>query len=210
MKKFIMAKKIGMTQIIDEHEMVVPVTVAKAEDALVLKVKTKETDHYESILIGFGLAKEKKCTKSHLGIFKPAAENVGKVALRKYLKEFRVKDCSTYQIGQPITVDSFTVHDKVHVRGLTIGRGFAGTIKRWNFHRGPMTHGSKKHRLPGSIGAGTGYGHVLKGKKMAGHYGHEYVTMKNIEIVKIDSEKGLLYLKGAVPGKENNLLEIYL
>jgi large subunit ribosomal protein L3 len=204
MKKFIIGKKIGMTQIIDENSMVIPVTVIKIEESNVLKLKTKETDGYDSVVLSFGAIKESKCNKPETGVF--TANNQ---PIRKHLKEARLLDCSKYAQGDIVQVTDFLVDEKVNVRGVTIGRGFTGTIKRWNFQRGPMTHGSKKHRGPGSIGAGTGHSKVVKGKKMSGHYGNEYVTILNLRVVKIEPEKSLLYLKGAVPGKCNNFIEIY-
>lgn len=204
MKKCIVARKIGMTQIFDENEMVVPVTVVKMEQATVVRIKVKETDQYNSLVVGYGAVNERKLNKPEKGIFK-----VANLTPLKNLKEFRLDDISGYKIGDEIPIDILSLNERVNARGFTIGRGFTGTIKRWNFHRGPMTHGSKKHRGPGSIGAGTGHSRVLKGKKMSGHYGDECVTIQNLLVVRIDKDQGLIFLKGSIPGKKNNLIEIY-
>lgn len=204
MEKFLIGIKEGMTQIIEKNDQVVPVTVIKVESMQVLKIKTNESDSYESVVVGFGSVNEKKCNRPLKGQF-----TTRNLAVKKNIKEYRVNDVAKFQEGQEISMDMFSLNEEVHARGVTIGRGFTGTIKRWNFRRGPMTHGSKKHRGPGSIGAGTGYSRVLKGKKMSGHYGNEYVTIKNLKIVKLDIERGLIYLKGSVPGKRNNLIYIY-
>ncbi|MFA5879402.1 MAG: 50S ribosomal protein L3 [Candidatus Margulisiibacteriota bacterium] len=203
MKKVVLGKKLGMTQLITESE-IIPVTVVQLEDAQVLRVKNIESDGYESFQVAFGAVKENKCNKPHAGIFKKL-----EFEIKKYLKEFRLIDNTKYQVGDVIGIDVFEENEKVTVRSKSIGRGFTGTIKRWNFSRGPMSHGSKSHRIPGSIGAGTTPGRVLKNKKMPGHYGNEFVSIKNLLIVKIDKEKKLIFIKGAVPGKKNNLVEIY-
>ncbi len=201
--KLIIGKKIGMTQIFSES-IVIPVTVIQIEPVNIIKIKTEETDGYEALQIAFGNLKEEKASKPYLGIFKKLNQSV-----KKYIKEIKLKDISKYQVGDIIGIDAFADNEIVSVRGKTIGRGFTGTIKRWNFRRGPMAHGSKSHRITGSIGAGTTPGRVVKGKKMPGHYGNEFVSIKNLKIVKIDTEKNLLFLKGAIPGKVNNFVEIY-
>jgi len=154
------------------------------------------------VLIGFG--RLKKPSKPQLGLFK--AKNIEP---KKYLKEFRVENPADFQLSQEIKVDQFLENESVKVKSKTIGRGFTGTIRRHNFSRGPMSHGSKSHRLPGSIGAGTDPSHIFKGKRMGGHYGDENVTMLNLQVVKIDLERNLVFIKGAVPGKKNNLVEIF-
>lgn len=204
MKKFLLAKKAGMTEIITESGDVVPVTVLKTDGCQVVGIKTQEKDGYNAILIGFDELKDKKINKPKSGFF----EKMGVKAL-KYLKEFRVDNPGNYELKQTLGVDVFSESDKVSVSGKTIGRGFAGTIKRHNFRRGPKTHGSKSYRIVGSIGAGTSSRHVVKGKRMAGHYGDERVTIKNLKVVKVNPEEGYLLVKGAVPGKRNALIEIY-
>lgn len=203
MQKVVLGKKIGMTQLVTEHE-IIPVTVIQIEDSQVIRVKNIENDGYESLQVAFGAVKEAKCNKPHLGIFKKLQTDP-----KKHLKEFRLQDNSKYQVGDIVGIDVFEENEKVVVRSKTIGRGFTGVTKRWNFRRGPMSHGSKSHRIPGSIGAGTTPGRVLKNKKMAGHYGNEFVSIKGLKVVKIDKERKLLFIKGAVPGKRNNLVEIY-
>jgi large subunit ribosomal protein L3 len=166
-------------------------------------VKTKQTDGYEAIQIGFKTVKEKALTKPELGhLEKSGTEPV------RHLKEYRLDNASTYEPGQAITADIFSPGDIVDVAGKTIGRGFSGYQKRHNFKRGNMTHGSKNHRLPGSTGAGTTPGRVYPGKRMAGHYGDELVTIKKLTVVRVDTERNLLLIKGSVPGKPGALLSI--
>ncbi|MEA3494201.1 MAG: 50S ribosomal protein L3 [Candidatus Margulisiibacteriota bacterium] len=191
-----LAKKLGMTQIFDEAGNVVPVTVLEAGPCVVTQVKTNENVGYSAIQVGFGKAKKlNKPMKGHL-----------KEASSAHLKEFRVAKTGDYKVGQEIKAEVFKKGDVVTVSGTTIGKGFAGTIKRHNFSRGPMSHGSKNHRLPGSIGGGTTPGRVFKGLKMAGRMGNEKVTQTNVKVAKVDGEKNLILLKGAVPGKPGNLL----
>ena len=204
MKKAILAKKLGMTQLIDESGQVFPITVAQIEEAVVLSKKSLETDKYESIVVAYSDVKESRCNKPHLGVFKKLNQTA-----KKKIKELRLVDCSTYNVGDLIGTDVFEEKEMVNVRSKSIGRGFTGTIKRWNFHRGPMAHGSKSHRIPGSIGAGTSPSKVVKGKHMSGHYGDETVTIKNLKVYKIDKTKKLILIVGSVPGKKNNLIEIY-
>ncbi len=203
MKKVILGKKIGMTQLFDESGNVIPVTVVQAGPCVIVRKCTPEKNGYSAILLGYGTPRKNQVTKPMQGVFNSA--NIEPV---KYLNEFRVSDVTTYEVGQILSVAEFAVNDVVKVRGKTIGRGFTGTIKRWNFSRGPMTHGSKSHRITGSIGAGTTPGNVVKGKKMPGHYGHEYVTIRNLRVAGIDAEKNHIYITGALPGKMNTLLQI--
>ncbi len=192
----ILATKIGMTQIFDEAGNVVPVTVLEAGPCVITQVKTNENDGYSAIQVGFGKAKKlNKPMKGHL-----------KEAASAQLKEFRVAKTDDYKVGQEIKAEIFKKDDILTVSGTSIGKGFAGTIKRHNFSRGPMSHGSKNHRLPGSIGAGTTPGRVFKGTKMAGRMGNEKVTIKSVKVAKVEGEKNLILLKGAVPGKPGNLL----
>jgi large subunit ribosomal protein L3 len=188
----ILGKKIGMTQIFSETGELVPVTVVLAGPCIVTQVKTA------SIQVGFGAAKK---------VNKPLAGHLKDRKL-SHLREFKVDKPENYQVGTEIKVDIFKVGELVSVTGTSIGKGTAGTVKRWHFHRGPMSHGSKCHRLPGSIGAGTSPGRVEKGTRMSGRLGNKRVTAKNLKVVKVDAEKNLLLLKGAVPGPGNNLVVI--
>lgn len=202
-KKFIIGKKIGMTQLLREDGVAEPVTVVEAGPCPIIKINTQEKDGRNSVLIAYQELKPKKITKPIEGQYKAS-----KVKPHKFLKEFRCDELSSKGIGDIITVANFEANEKIDVRGKSKGKGFTGTIKRWNFSRGPMTHGSKSHRIPGSIGAGTTPGRVLKGKKMAGQHGDAYNTIKNLKIVKIDVSKNLLFIKGAIPGADKGIVEI--
>jgi large subunit ribosomal protein L3 len=200
----ILGTKLGMTQVFDpETGAAIPVTVVQAGPCTVTQVKTSETDGYTSVQIGYGAVKEKALTKPELG-------HLGKAGASplRHLKEYRLDDVTSYELGQDVGASLFEAGQIVDVSGLTIGRGFAGYQKRHNFKRGPMTHGSKNHRQPGSTGAGTTPGRVYPGKKMAGRYGGTKVTVRKLEIVRVDAERNLLLIKGAVPGKAGNLLSI--
>ena len=199
----ILGTKLGMTQIFDESGLAIPVTIIKAGPCLITQIKTLETDGYSAIQVGYSEIQSKLLTKPRLGHL----EKVGNPPL-KYLKEYRVHSSAGEVLGATISVNSFTLGDKVSVTGKTIGKGFAGTVKRHNFTRGPMTHGSKNHREPGSIGMGTTPGRVYPGKKMAGRLGGKQTTIKNLQIVLINPENNLLVVKGAIPGKLGNLLSI--
>ncbi len=200
----IIGTKLGMTQIFDrETGAAIPVTVVQAGPCVVTQIKTKETDGYNSIQIGYKEVKEKALTKPELGHLSKS----GASPLR-HLKEYRLEDLSNFEIGQSIKVDLFSAGEIVDVTGTSMGRGFAGYQKRHNFKRGSMTHGSKNHRLPGSTGAGTTPGRVYPGKKMAGRYGGTKVTTRKLTVVEVDAEKNLLLIKGAVPGKPGGLLSI--
>jgi large subunit ribosomal protein L3 len=200
----ILGTKLGMTQIFDTATgIAIPVTVVQAGPCPVTQVKTKQTDGYEAIQVGFKTVKEKALNKPELGhLAKSGTEPV------RHLIEYRLENASTYEPGQAITADIFSVGDIVDVSGKTIGRGFSGYQKRHNFKRGNMTHGSKNHRLPGSTGAGTTPGRVYPGKRMAGHYGDEQVTIRKLTVVRVDTERNLLLIKGSVPGKPGALLNI--
>ena len=204
MKKYLLGRKIGMTQVITEDGKVVPVTIVSAGPCTILELCSKEKQGFDGILIGYQDTKESKLNKAKLGQFKKA-----EVDPKKYIKGVQLADTQELEAKQEITVEIFEQAEKVNVRSKTIGRGFAGTIKRHGFRRGPMSHGSKSHRIPGSIGAGTFPARVFKGTRMAGHYGDENVTIRNLELVQVDKEKGHLYIKGAIPGKKNNLVEIF-
>jgi len=198
-------KKLGMTQIFTDSGDSVPVTLVKAEESQVNQIKTLNTDGYDAIQLAYREKSLNKITKPQLGHLKKA----GNRGFASFC-EFRVNDPSAFKLGQSLTLDSFSVGQKVRVTGKSIGKGFAGNQKRHNFHRGPMTHGSKNHRLPGSIGAGSTPGRVYPGKKMAGQMGNRTVTIKNSEILFLNPEEKILVLKGPLPGKKNSLLKIYL
>lgn len=203
MKKMIIGKKVGMTQLITEDGTIEPVTVINVGPVTVIDVLTQEKNGYSAIKVGFESIEVKKLNKPEMGFYKK-----NNLEPKKYIKEFRLDNSGEYTIGQEISIDQFKVSETVNVQGKSSGCGFSGTIKRWNFSRGPMSHGSKSHRIPGSIGGGTSPGRVIKGKKMAGQYGNETVTVKNLKIAKVDSEKSLIYLVGAVPGKRDNVIVI--
>ena len=203
MKKGIIGKKIGMTQIFDEIGNVIPVTVIQAGPCVVAQKKTVETDGYDAVQLGFAEVKEKHMTKAEIGHFAKAG-----VANKKHLKEFRLDDVSAINVGDVITADTFAAGDKVDVTGMTKGRGYSGVIKRWNHHHLRMTHGTGPiHRQPGSMGV-IDPARIFKNKKMAGQYGNEQVTVLNLKVVKIDSEKNLIAIKGAVPGAKDGIVFI--
>ena len=199
----VIGEKLGMTQVYDEQGLCIPVTVIKVDPLTVTQVKTVETDGYNAIQVGVVPAKEKHLTKAQIGHFKKNnLENF------RHLQEFRVENPADYTVGQKIDLSVLNEISKVDVSGKSIGKGFQGTVKRHNFSRGPMGHGSKNHREPGSIGAGTTPGRVLKGKRMAGNMGNEKVTVSKLSVVKIISDKNLLLVKGSVPGPEGKLVTI--
>ena len=199
----ILGRKIGMTQVFDENDNVVPVTVIQAGPCTVSQVKTKATDGYEAVQIGFGDIKPKKVNKPMAGHFAKQG-----VAPMRYLREVRVEDASQYKPGDIVSVADFKEVAKVDVIGTSKGKGFQGTIKRWNFSRGPMTHGSRNQRRPGSIGQCSYPARVRKGLHMAGHMGDERVTVKNLKLVRVDEEQNLILVKGAVPGAKNGLVQV--
>ena len=203
MKKGIIGKKIGMTQIFDEIGNVIPVTVIQAGPCVVAQKKTVETDGYNAVQLGFADVKEKHLTKSEKGHFEKAG-----VAFKKHLKEFRLDDISAINVGDVITADTFAAGEKVDVTGMTKGHGYSGVIKRWNHHHLRMTHGTGPiHRQPGSMGV-IDPARIFKNKKMAGQYGNEQGTVLNLKVVKIDSEKNLIAIKGAVPGAKDGIVFI--
>ncbi len=203
MKKAIMAKKIGMTQVFAENGTMVPVTVLEAGPCVVVQKKTTENDGYEAIQVGFVDAKAKHVVKPVQGHFEKAG-----VTAKKFVKEFRLEDVSAYEVGAEIKADVFAAGDKVDASGVSKGKGFQSTIKRYNASRGPMGHGSKSHRVVGSMGSSATPSRVKKGKKMPGHMGSENVTIQNLEIVRADAEKNLILIKGAVPGAKGSILMI--
>ena len=203
MKAGLFAKKVGMTQIFDESGTILPVTILKTELCQVSQIKTKDTDGYDAVQVCYGEEKVENINKATRGHLK----KVGDKGF-KYFGEFHVSSPDEFKLGQVVKLDTFSVGEKVRVTGKSIGKGFQGNQKRHNFSRGPMTHGSKNHRLPGSIGAGSTPGRVYPGKKMAGQMGGATVTLKNTEVLYINSEENILVLKGSVPGKKNTMLKI--
>ncbi|MGI6706101.1 MAG: 50S ribosomal protein L3 [Clostridia bacterium] len=203
MKKAILGKKIGMTQIFTEDGTVIPVTVVEAGPCVVVQKKTKERDGYNAVQVGFGTIKEKKVNKPLKGHFDKAG-----VEYRRYLGEFKLENSEEYESGQEITVDIFQQGDYVDVSGISKGKGFAGTIKRWNQRRGPMSHGSKYHRGPGAMHGAADPAKVFKNKKLPGQMGNKRVTVQNLEVAKVYPDRNLLLVKGAVPGPKGGLLYI--
>lgn len=204
MQKGIIGKKIGMTQIFDENAKAIPVTVVEAGPCVVVQKKTVENDGYESVQLGFGDVKVQRVNKPTKGHFDKAD-----VACKKTLKEFRLDDCSTLNVGDLIKADTFAVGDVVDVVGTSKGKGFAGAIKRHNQHRLKMTHGTGPvHREAGSMGACSSPSRIYKGKGMPGHMGAERVTVQNLTVVKIDAENNLIAIKGAIPGPKNSIVTI--
>jgi large subunit ribosomal protein L3 len=203
MQAGLFAKKVGMTQIFDEKGTILPVTILKTGLCQISQIKTVNTDGYNAVQVAYGEERLKKINKPTLGHLKKMGDRGF-----KSFGEFRVSKPEEFKLGQVIEVDTFSVGQKVRVTGKSIGKGFAGNQKRNNFSRGPMTHGSKNHRLPGSIGAGSTPGRVYPGKKMAGQLGNEIVTLKNTEIVYVNPEDNILVLKGSIPGKKNAVLKI--
>lgn len=199
----LLGNKIGMTQIFDESGNIIPVTILKVGPCVVTQVKTKSKDGYDSIQIGYGNVSSKALTQPELGHLQKS-----NIQPLKYLKEFKVNNTDEFEIGQVLNVESFTPGQLVNIRGKSIGKGFSGLQKRHNFTRGPMTHGSKNHREPGSIGMGTTPGRVLPGKKMAGQLGNKITTIQKLKVIQINSEENILVIKGSVPGKPGNLLSI--
>lgn len=204
MKKGLIGKKIGMTQIFDEAGNVVPVTVVEAGPCTVTQIKTMENDGYEAIQVGFGDVKVSRVNKPMKGHFDKAD-----VAPKKTLKEFRLDSIDGIEVGNILKADTFEVGEVVDVKGTSKGHGTAGAIKRWNFSRLRMTHGTgPNHRHAGSLGACSSPSRVFKGKKMAGHYGHETVTVQNLKIAKVDAENNLIAIKGSIPGPKGGIVVI--
>jgi large subunit ribosomal protein L3 len=202
----LLGNKIGMTQIFDESGNIIPVTILKVGPCIVTQVKTFLKDGYNSIQIGYGNVSNKSITQPELGHLQKS-----NIQPLKYLKEFRfVKTNTDFQVGEVLKVDIFSPGQLVNVRGKSIGKGFSGLQKRYNFSRGPMTHGSKNHRAPGSIGMGTTPGRVLPGKKMAGQLGNRITTTKKLKVIQTNANENILVVKGSVPGKPGNLLSIIL
>jgi large subunit ribosomal protein L3 len=205
MKKCVIGQKVGMTQIVSEEGVICPVTVVRVGPCSVLTAQVaSEGSAHGLVTLGFQDLAEKKCNKPQLGHFAKLG-----ISPKKYIRGFKVDSISDFEVKQVLDASLFDEKEKVNVRGRSVGKGFAGTIKRHNFSRGPRSHGSKNYRAPGSIGAGTTPGRVLKGKRMAGHMGDATVTVRGLIVVRVDVEKGLIFLKGAVPGKPAAILEIF-
>ena len=202
MKKGIIGKKIGMTQIFDEVGNVIPVTIIEAGPCVVAQKKTVEKDGYSSVQLGFEDVAERKLNKAEKGHFAKAG-----VAVKRHLKEFRLDDAANMNVGDIITADTFASGDRVDVTGITKGHGYSGVIKRWTCHKLRMTHGvGPVHRQPGSMGANSSPSRIFKNKKMAGQYGNEKVTVQNLDVVRVDAEKNLIAVKGAVPGAKGGIV----
>jgi large subunit ribosomal protein L3 len=196
----LIGRKIGMTQLFGEDGTVIPVTAIEAGPCTVLQLKTEDKEGYDAVQLGFGAAKR---------LNRPQRGHLKKLGLYRHLREFRVEDTSSIELGQKVDVGIFHPGDVVDIAGTSKGKGFAGVVKRYHFAGGPKTHGqSDRHRAPGSIGGGTDPGRVFKGQHMAGHMGNERVTAKNLKVVRADRDKNLLLIKGAVPGARNGLLII--
>ena len=203
MKKAILGKKLGMTQVFTEDGNLVPVTVIEAGPCVVVQKKTVETDGYEAVQLGFEDKKESRSNKPEKGHFQKAG-----VPVKKYLKEFKLENAAELNPGDVLDVNQFADGDTLDVTGISKGHGYAGTIKRWGTHRGPMTHGSHYHRGPGSLGACSSPSRVFKGKKLPGHFGVVKVTVQNLDLVKVDAERNLLLVKGSVPGPKGGVLVV--
>lgn len=203
MKKAILGTKLGMTQMFREDGTMIPVTVVLAGPCPVVQKKSVEHDGYEAVQVAFKPIREKLCTKPMLGHFKKAGQGA-----YRYTREFKLDDTAAYEVGQVITVDAFQQGDMVDVTGTSKGKGFQGTIKRWNQSRGRKTHGSHSYRVAGSMGACTYPGEVFKTKHLPGHMGSERVTVQNLEVVRVDADRNLLLVKGAIPGAKGSLVTV--
>lgn len=192
-----------MTQIFDEAGNIIPVTILKVGPCIVTQVKTEAKDGYNSIQVGYSRVSTKSLTQPELGHLQKS-----NIQPLKYLREFRINSNHSFEVGQTLTVDLLELGQLVDIQGKTIGKGFTGLQKRHNFARGPMTHGSKNHRAPGSIGMGTTPGRVLPGKRMAGQVGNKITTVKKLKVIQLNLEENILVIKGSVPGKPGNLLSI--
>lgn len=203
MKKAILATKVGMTQIFNEEGALIPVTVLQAGPCVVTQVKTEENDGYSAVQVGFADKRENLVNKPEKGHFDKAG-----VAPKRYVKEFRLEDAESYEVGQEIKVDAFAAGDHIDATAVSKGKGYQGAIKRHGQSRGPMAHGSKYHRHAGSNGSATTPGRVFKGKHMPGHMGAVRVTVQNLEVVRVDAEQNLILVKGSVPGPKKSLVMI--
>ena len=203
MKKALIGKKVGMTQICDENGKVIPVTAIEVGPCTVTQIKTVEQDGYTAVQLGYGDVKESKLNKPELGKFKKS-----NIAPKKYLKEVRLDSIEGIKVGDELKADVFAEGDKVDIQGTSKGKGFQGVIKRWGQSRGPMGHGSMYHRRPGSMGSTSTPGRVYKGKRLPGHMGVQTVTIQNLAVVKVDTDKNVILVKGSVPGAKGSILKI--
>jgi len=203
MKKAILGKKIGMTQMFRADGTMIPVTVIEAGPCPIVQKKTVGTDGYEAVQVGFGELREKLSNKPRTGHFAKAG-----VKPLRYMREFKLDDAASLEVGQVIKADVFAEGDKIDVRGISKGKGFQGVVKRWNQARGKMTHGSHFHRAPGSMSANSSPSRVFKTKNLPGHMGNITVTVQNLEVVRVDAERNLLLVKGAVPGPKGGLVAL--
>ena len=203
MKKGLIGKKLGMTQIFDEQGKVIPVTVIEAGPCVVAQVKTVETDGYNAIQLGFGDVKESKINKPEKGHFAKS-----KLTPKKHLREFRLDSVENINVGDELKADTFTAGDQLDIQGTSKGKGFQGVIKRHGQSRGPMGHGSMYHRRPGSMGPTSTPGRVFKGKKLPGHMGSQTITIQNLEVVRVDLDKNVILVKGSVPGAKGAILKL--
>ena len=199
----LLGNKIGMTQIFNESGDIIPVTILKVGPCIITQIKTILEDDYNAVQLGYGNVSSKFLTQPELGHLQKS-----NIRPLRYLKEFHIDESEKFEVGQILKVNSFLPGQFVNIRGKSIGKGFSGLQKRHNFTRGPMTHGSKNHRAPGSIGMGTTPGRVLPGKKMAGQLGNKIITIKKLKVIQIDVKENILVVKGSVPGKPGNLLSI--
>ena len=203
MKKAIIGRKVGMTQIFDEAGKVIPVTVLEAGPCVIAQVKSVETDGYNAVQLGFGDVKESKLNNPEKGHFTKS-----KLPLKKHLREFRMDSVEDLKVGDELKADVFTKGDKVDIQGISKGKGFQGVIKRHHQSRGPMGHGSMYHRRPGSMGSTSTPGRVFKGKKLPGHMGSQTITIQNLEVVRVDLDKNVILVKGSVPGAKGAILKL--
>jgi len=203
MAKALLGKKIGMTQVFTEDGNVVPVTVVEAGPCVVVQKKTVETDGYNAIQLGFGDLREKLVNKPKTGHFKKAG-----VPVKRYLKEFDSAGAGDLKVGQKLKADIFETGEKVDVSGISKGKGFKGVVARWGAHRGPMSHGSGYHRRPGSMGGASDPSRVFKSKRLPGHMGVDKRTVQNLEIIRVDTDKNVLLIKGAIPGAKGGMVTI--
>lgn len=201
MKKAILGTKVGMTQIFTPEGRVIPVTVVAAGPCVVIQKKTIEHDGYNAVQVGFGDIREKLVNKPKKGHFSKAGTGI-----KRYVREFQLEDSMDYEVGQAIKADLFATGDHVDVSGVTKGKGFQGVIKRWNQSRGPMAHGSRFHRSPGSMGSNSSPARVFKNKNLPGHMGNHHMTIQNLEVVRIDAEKNVILIRGALPGANGSLV----
>ena len=203
MKKGILGRKIGMTQVFDENGKIVPVTVVEAGPCVIVQKKTVESDGYEAIQVGFSDLREKLSNKAIKGHFAKAG-----APIKRFIREFRLESIEGYEVGQEIKADVFAAGEKIDVSGVSKGKGFQGAIKRWNANRGPMSHGSKFHRAPGSNGASSDPSRTFKNKHMPGHMGNVNTTVLNLEVVRVMPEKNVILIKGGIPGPNKGFVII--